>query len=126
MIARLRRSRYADIGRADPSGIEEVTIMSATITIPADLERQMHWKAKASGQQLEEFALDALRKAVEAPRPLTSANGVEDESWLDVDYMAACGKEADPSVTLESVRQILAKIPGSISDVIIAERDERR
>ena len=99
--------------------------MSVTITIPADLERQMLGKAKASGQQLEEFALDALRKAVEAPSPATATNGVEDESWLDTEYMAACGKEADSNVTLESVRQILAKIPGSISDVIIAERDER-
>lgn len=54
-----------------------------------------------------------------------TTNSVEDEFWLDVEYMAACGKEADPNVTLESVRQILAKIPGSISDAIIAERDER-
>ncbi|MCI0389733.1 MAG: hypothetical protein MOB07_13355 [Acidobacteria bacterium] len=99
--------------------------MSATITIPSDLERQMLGKAKASGQQLEEFALDALRKAVEAPSPILSTNGVEDESWLDVEYMAACDKEADPSITLESVRQILSKIPGPISDDIIAERDER-
>jgi hypothetical protein len=99
--------------------------MSATITIPADLERQMLGKAKASGQRLEEFALDALRKAVEAPSPAMSMNGVEDEPWLDVEYMAACEKEADPSVPLEYVQQILAKIKGSISDVIIAERDER-
>jgi|SRR5262245_6885463 len=124
-IARLRRSRYADVRWADPPRIEEVTIMSATITIPADLEQQMLGKAKANGQQLEEFALDALRKAVEAPSPAPSMNGVEDDTWLDVEYMAACGKEADPSITLESVRQILAKIPGSISDDIIAERDER-
>jgi hypothetical protein len=95
--------------------------MSATITIPADLERQMLGKAQANGQQLEEFALDALRKAVEAPSPALSPTGAEDDSWLDVEYMTVCGKEADPSITLESVRQILAKIPGSISDGIIVE-----
>jgi hypothetical protein len=50
---------------------------------------------------------------------------LDDDFFLDVDYMDACGKDADPSITLESVRQILAKIPGSISDDIIAERDER-
>ena len=99
--------------------------MSATITIPADLEQQMLGKAKASGQPLEEFALDALRKAVESPLPLLVTNGVDDNSWLDVEYMTACGKEADPSITLEAVRQILAKLPGSLADDIIAERDER-
>jgi hypothetical protein len=96
--------------------------MSATITIPADLEQQMLGKAMASGQKLEEFALEALKKAVDAPLP---ANGEGDASWLDVEYMAECGKEADHSISLESVRRILAKVPGSLADDIIAERDER-
>lgn len=99
--------------------------MSAMIVIPADLEQQMLGKALASGQQLEEFALNALRKAVEAPLPTAPVNGADDESWLDVEYMAACRKTADPSVSLESVREILAKLPGSLADDVIAERDER-
>ncbi|MBL8190547.1 MAG: hypothetical protein JNK38_21190 [Acidobacteria bacterium] len=98
--------------------------MSATITIPAELEQQMIGKARASGQQLEEFVLNTLRKAVATPSQPT-ANGATDDSWLDVDYMTACAKEADPSVTLDSVRQILAKLSGSLADDIIAERDER-
>jgi len=84
-IVCLRRSRYAEVRRNDPSLIKEITIMSATIT----------------------------------------TNGADDESWLDIEYMVACSEEADPSVTLESVRQILTKIPGSISDDITAERDEQ-
>lgn len=95
--------------------------MSTTITIPPDLEQQIIGQAKANGQQWEEFALDALRKALESS---TTNNGA-DEAWLDIEYMNACGKEADPSVTLESVRQILAKLPHSLADDIIAERDER-
>lgn len=98
--------------------------MSATITIPADLQQQILLRAAASGQRLEEFALNALRQAVEAPAPL-SPNGVSDNSWLDVEYMNACANEADPSVTLEAVRQILAKLPGSLAADIIAERSER-
>ncbi len=97
--------------------------MSATITIPADLEQQMLGKATASGQKLEEFAINALRKVVEMPF-LLAPNG-DDDSLLDTEYMAACGKEADPNVTLAAVRQILAKLPGSLADDIIAERDER-
>jgi len=99
--------------------------MSITITIPAELEPLILRRATASGQKLEEFAINALRKAVEMPLPIPSANGTEDDSLLDLEYMKACGKEADPSITLQSVRQILAKIPGSLADDIIAERDER-
>jgi hypothetical protein len=95
--------------------------MSATITIPADLEQQIIGQAKAKGQPWEEFALNALRQAFEA----SSANNGTDDSWLDVEYMNSCKLEADPSVTLEAVRQILAKLPGSLADDIIAERDER-
>ncbi|MDX2041166.1 MAG: hypothetical protein SF097_07950 [Acidobacteriota bacterium] len=94
--------------------------MSATITIPAELEQQAISKARSSGLQLEEFVLNTLRKAVTLP-----TNGAAEDAWLDVEYMTACAKEADPSVTLESVRQILAKLPGSLADDIIAERDER-
>ena len=98
--------------------------MSATITIPADLQQQILLRATSSGQRHEEFVLNALRKAVESPVPL-SPNGVADEAWLDVEFMNACAKEADPSVTLEAVRQILAKLPGSLADDISAERSER-
>ncbi|MGH9802876.1 MAG: hypothetical protein ACRD82_21120 [Blastocatellia bacterium] len=98
--------------------------MSATITIPVELEQQVLGKAIANGQQLEEFVLNTLRKAV-TTLPASTANGTIDDSWLDVEYMATCDKEADPSVTLESVQQILAKLPGSLADDIIAERDER-
>ncbi len=98
--------------------------MSATIIIPAELEQQILGKASASGQKLEEFVLSTLRKAITTPLQPT-ANGATDDSWLDIEYMAACTKEADSSVTLDSVRRILAKIPGSLADDIIAERDER-
>ena len=48
--------------------------MSVTITILADLEQQMRGQATANGQELEEFAINALRKVVETPLPL-SPNG---------------------------------------------------
>ena len=99
--------------------------MSITITIPAELEPLILGQATASGQKLEEFAINALRKAIEVPLPVPSANGAEDDSLFDVEYMKVCGKEADPSIILQSVRQIPAKIPGSLADDIIAERGER-
>ena len=95
--------------------------MSATITIPADLEQLMLREAAVSGQKFEEFAIKALRALVEKPFVLHT----EEYPWLDLEYMAACGKEAEPGITLASVRQILMKIPDSLADAVIAERDER-
>ena len=47
------------------------------------------------------------------------------EDWLDWDCINEAAAEADPSVTLEDVRKALSKIPGSMADAIIAEREER-
>ncbi len=46
------------------------------------------------------------------------------ETWLDNECLAACG-EADDAVSLEEVRAALAKIPGSLTEDFIAEREDR-
>jgi len=52
-----------------------------------------------------------------------NATAVE-ENVLDHEFLAYCETQADDSVSLEAVRQALAKIPGSLTDDIRAERDE--
>lgn len=50
------------------------------------------------------------------------------DDFLDTDLHRYCEERAktkDQSITLESVRQELASIPGSISDDIIRDREER-
>jgi predicted DNA-binding antitoxin AbrB/MazE fold protein len=47
------------------------------------------------------------------------------EPWLDADYLAECFMEAEDDVSLEEVRAALAKIPGSLTEDFIAERDDR-
>ncbi len=47
------------------------------------------------------------------------------EPWLDTECLAACAGEAGDSVTLEEVRAALAKIPGSLTEDFIVERDDR-
>ena len=49
----------------------------------------------------------------------------EADDWLDTEYVAYARKHGDPSITLESVREALSKIKGSMSDVIIEEREDR-
>lgn len=46
------------------------------------------------------------------------------EDLVDQEFLAYCETQADDSASLEAVRQALAKIPGSLSDDIRAERDE--
>jgi predicted DNA-binding antitoxin AbrB/MazE fold protein len=49
----------------------------------------------------------------------------DEEGVLDREFLAYCESQADDTVSLEAVRQALAKIPGSLVDDIRAERDER-
>ena len=51
--------------------------------------------------------------------------GEPEEDWLDTEFMDSCATEVREHVSLETVQQILSKIPGSLADVIIAERDGR-
>lgn len=41
--------------------------MSTTITIPTELERKLAGRAASQGKEVEEFALEALSRAVETP-----------------------------------------------------------
>ncbi len=88
-----------------------------TITLPPELEKQIRLQASLRHKPVEDLALNFIAQGLDDPRG--------DEHLLDVAYMDACAKDADPSVTLEEVRKILSKISGSLADTVIAERDER-
>jgi hypothetical protein len=47
-----------------------------------------------------------------------------EEALADEEFIAYCSTQADDTVSLETVRQALAKIPGSLTEDIRAERDE--
>jgi predicted DNA-binding antitoxin AbrB/MazE fold protein len=47
------------------------------------------------------------------------------EARLDQACLDAAKRDADPTVSLEEVRRILAKVPGTLADAVRAERDER-
>jgi predicted DNA-binding antitoxin AbrB/MazE fold protein len=47
------------------------------------------------------------------------------EDRLDAVCLAAAKRDADPTVTLEEARRILAKVPGTLAQAVIAEREER-
>ncbi len=47
------------------------------------------------------------------------------EARLDRAYLAVARRDADPTVSLEEVRAMLANVPGSLAEAIRAERQER-
>ena len=47
------------------------------------------------------------------------------DAWLDGDCVAAAARDADPAVSLEEVRRILANVQGSLAEAVAAEREER-
>lgn len=56
---------------------------------------------------------------------LTIQNATRQQPRLDEACLAAASRDADPTVRLEEVRQILARVPGSLAEAAIAEREER-
>ena len=47
------------------------------------------------------------------------------EDRLDAACLAAAKSDADPTVSLEEVRKILSKVPGTLTQSVLAEREER-
>jgi len=47
------------------------------------------------------------------------------EARFDSACVTAAQRDADPTVSLEEVRHILAKLPGTLAEAVRAERDER-
>ena len=47
------------------------------------------------------------------------------EGRLDPAFVAATKQEADPTVSLEEMRRILAKVPGTLAQAVSAEREGR-
>jgi hypothetical protein len=57
--------------------------------------------------------------------PEGNDKSLRDDDWIDHDFLRTCAQGADESVSLETVRAALAKIPGRLVDDIRSERDER-
>lgn len=50
---------------------------------------------------------------------------VDDEDWVDREFLAEAAAGADESVTLDEVRQALAKVRLPLTDAFREERDSR-
>lgn len=75
----------------------------------------------------ETLVLPELRpligKTVEIQITEKSPSALDD--LIDWEYHAECEADPSPEVSLEEVRKITSKIPGSMAADVIADRDER-
>ncbi len=84
--------------------------------------------------QLGEAELDELRQCIEQAgrkgrrrkfAKLRAKFGEEMAHLIDWDAYDYADREGNETISLEEVRQILAKIPDSMAALVIAEREER-
>ena len=95
--------------------------MSRTVELPDAVYRALEDAARASGTT----AADWIAAHLPNRNPANGACGPANEDWLDRDFLKTYAQEADDSVSLESVRKAMAKMPGRLADDLRAERDER-
>jgi predicted DNA-binding antitoxin AbrB/MazE fold protein len=72
---------------------------------------------------LESLALKEHQRVTVILSELPTEPGEED--WLDLECVRLCAADADESISVETVRHALSKIPGSLTADFIAERAER-
>ena len=94
--------------------------MSRTVELPDAIYVALDEAARASGKTPADWIAAHLSPA----NGSDSASPSPHEDWLDRDYLKTYAQEGDESVSLESIRQAMAKIPGRLVDDIRAERDE--
>ncbi len=95
--------------------------MTRTVELPEPVFAALQDAARASGKTPADWIAAHLQK----PPGAKQSTKVPDKDWLDHDFLKTDAGEADDSISLESVRQAMAKIPGRLVDDIRAERDTR-
>lgn len=98
--------------------------MELTIQLPPATERRLRERAKADRVSTDFLASNLLIGAIDRIE-LKSSNLLD--VWIDHEYHAECERDAEDGDedSLEEVRRILSKIPGKMSDDIIADREDR-
>ncbi len=94
--------------------------MSQTLKLPDAVYKALQEVAKASGTTPADWIAAHLPQTGMA----TGSNKTSKDEWIDRDFLKTYAQEADDSVSLETVRKAMAKIPGRLADDIRAERDE--
>lgn len=93
--------------------IDPSELSTETLAVLTELAEESSKSGKDLATTLRE-TVDALKSR---PQP--------EESWLDTEYMDSCAAQVQKHVSVERMREILSKVPGSMADDIIADRGDR-
>jgi hypothetical protein len=88
-----------------------------TLSIPEATYRQLVSRAAAQNTTVEVLAERLLAEG--------SLHRSAAEQLIDEEYHSQCAADTSPVPTLEEVRAVMAKLPGSLAADLIADRDDR-
>jgi hypothetical protein len=104
--------------------------MTIHIELQPEEEQAFLERARLSGRDPGQYLQELVRDHIQAaPRQdigdVGSAKDIDD--LIDHEFVAECEKELEGKdvPTIEEVRQALSKIPGSLAQEIIADREDR-
>ena len=123
----VRTLLYGRAVRIDCAGDARMTILVRPGSV------RLHWRRmqKTFGAVYENGVLRPLEPLRLAEHQCVSLTidetpvAVTDDDLLDHELLSSLENEELPEITLEAVRAALAKIPGSMTAVFAAEREER-
>jgi hypothetical protein len=105
--------------------------MTIHIELEPEEERAFLERARLSGRDPVEYARQIIRDHFvnlyleTAPEEATPLK-LTIEDFIDHEFVEYCARQSEEDVpTIEEVREILAKIPGSLAEDIIADREDR-
>ena len=94
--------------------------MSQKVQLPEAVYKALQQAAELSGTTPVDWIAAHLAETGQTKQSRLTC----DDDWIDRDFLKTYASEADDSVSLEAIRQAMAKIPGRLADDIRAERDE--
>ncbi len=100
------------------------TSMTIDLKLTPDEERILLEQARLTGQDLVQYAREIIRERISQ----TSGSAPIREDLIDHEFVADCARETkgrEDIPTIEEVRAILAKVPGSFAQEIIEDREDR-
>jgi hypothetical protein len=101
------------------------------IELEPDEEQALVERARLSGRDPVQYARLIIRDHIGSPFPKLAREGTAEampapEDLIDHEFIADCARQhCDDVPTIEKVRKVLSKIPGSLAEEIIADREDR-
>jgi hypothetical protein len=100
--------------------------MTIQIELKPDEEQAFLERARLSGRDPALYAQQIIREYIASPPHETEPARPPLDHLVDHEFVASCGRGIGGDVpTIDEVREILATVPGSFAEYIIADREGR-